>query len=169
MRHVGIALGLLLLASSASLDAQEEPQTTAIDQTASPIQITSYEAGYQERSQYSREGIRHSIEYRNVSDRSIRAVGFGLLSFSVFNDFIDRTRGIDMDSLDPDEDSDGAWVTSALSDFAFFNGVAYVSAVRFMDGEVWQADLDAIAEQVRKIQADFDAERLEGDPENGGN
>ena len=54
----------------------------------------------------------------------------------------------------------GEWVASAYSDFSFHTGVAYVSKVRFEDGEIWSADLSAIVVELKKIEKDFDVNRL---------
>ena len=48
---------------------------------------------------------------------------------------------------------------------SFLTGVAYVSKVRFADGTIWAADLDAVAEELRKIEKDFDVMKLKGKPE----
>ena len=68
-----------------------------------------------------------------------------------------------MDSLDPGDDTEGTWVASAYADFSFYTGVAYVSKVRFSDGMIWEADLEAVANSIRDIQEDFDASRLQED------
>ena len=60
----------------------------------------------------------------------------------------------------PGAASKGTWVATALSDFAFHTGVAYVSKVRFANGEIWKADIDQIASELSKIEEDFDASVL---------
>jgi hypothetical protein len=46
------------------------------------------------------------------------------------------------------------------ADFSFLTGVAYISRVRFDDGQIWVADLNAVEGELRKIDKDFDAARL---------
>lgn len=90
-------------------------ETIVVSQTAPPLQITSYKAEFQRRSQYRSEGIRHEIEYRNTSGREIMASQLGLVSFSIFNEFLDRTGGIDMDAIAVGGSSKGTWVATALA------------------------------------------------------
>ena len=47
-----------------------------------------------------------------------------------------------------------------LTLFSFLTGVAYVSKVRFDNGEIWSTDLESIAEELRKIEAEFDVSKL---------
>lgn len=161
------ALAYLLLSAvvlkAPPLQAQQDAETRVLTQANSPVLIYEYEGRYQEGGRYSREGIRHDIKYRNTTDRGIRAVKFGLLSFNIFNEFLHRTAGIAMNPLDPGGESSGALIASALADFSFFTGVTYVAKVRFLDGEVWEADEDEIVRQIREIEDDFDAAQLRGE------
>lgn len=168
MNRAILVASVCMLMVPIALVGQEEPQTSVLDQSAPPIEIVSYQADYQEGGTYSREGISHELEYRNSSDRPVRAVKFGLLSFNVFNDFLDRTAGIDMDKMSAGDTANGTWISTAYAAFSFFSGVAYVEQVRFLDGDIWEADLDAIAAQVRDIEADFKADRLKGEPDRNG-
>ena len=134
-----------------------------VSQPNAPLEISSYEVEYKERGRYTTEGIHHTVEFNNSSGQQIVASQIGLVSFSIFNEFLDRMGGIDMDSLDPGDDAEGTWVASAYADFSFYTGVAYVSKVRFSDGTIWEADLEAVANSIRDIQEDFDASRLQED------
>ena len=130
-------------------------------QEGAPIAISAYSAKYQPRGTYSREGIRHSVKYRNVSKRKIVALQFGLMAFNIFNEFQDRLGGYAIQDVDPGATADGAWIASARAESAFYTGVAYLSKVRFEDGEVWSADLDTITKQVQEIEAAFSVESLQ--------
>ena len=130
-------------------------------QEGAPIVISVYTARYQDRGSYSREGIRHVLQYRNVSKRKIVALQFGLLAFDIFNEFQDRLGGYAIQDVDPGATADGTWVASARAESAFYTGVAYLSKVRFEDGEVWSADLDGITKQVQEIEAGFSVESLQ--------
>ena len=129
-----------------------------------PLNITSYAAVYQEGGRYSTEGIRHTVEYKNNSGKTIVAVQIGLVSFDVWNEFLDRTGGVSLENLDPGESRKGTWVARAYADFSFLTGVAYVSKIRFIDGTIMEADLDAIAQELRKIEEDFDILKLKKKP-----
>jgi hypothetical protein len=138
-----------------------KPETKIIEQPGAPVKITSYSAAYQAASTYSpRNGIEHSVAYQNTTDRLIVAVAFGLVSFDVWNEYLDRLSGISTDPLKPQGKSTGEWESSSYADFSFHTGIAYVSRVRFEDGEIWEADTKAILNEMRKIEKDFDASRL---------
>jgi trehalose-6-phosphatase len=142
-----------------------EPVAKIMAQKDAPLLITSYSAAYQRGGRYMSEGIRHAVEYKNVSDRQVVAVQIGLVSFDVWNEFMDRTGGVAIVEIAPGGSEKGTWVARAYADFAFLTGFAYVGKVRFSDGTIWAADLDAIAEEMRKIERDFDVQTLKGKPE----
>ena len=115
---------------------------------------------HQPRGTNSREGIRHTLRYRNVSKRKIVALQFGLLAFDIFNEFQDRLGGFTIQDVEPGAETYGTWLASARAEAAFYTGVAYLSKVRFADGEVWSADLDNIARQVQDIEVGFSVDSL---------
>jgi hypothetical protein len=154
------ALVLLQVVSSTLIAHALESESRVIPVTGSPITIVAYEAEYSRGDKYSREGVQHSLEYQNDSGQLVVAVQFGLVAFDIWNQFLDRTGGVSMESLSPQEKRKGTWVSSAYADFSFHTGVAYVSKVRFESGEIWSADLDAVVQELRKIQSDFDAAKL---------
>ena len=106
-------------------------------------------------------GIHHNLEYENSSERTVVAIQFGLVSFDIWNEFLDRTGGVTIDTLRAAAKDKGEWVATAYGDFSFHTGVAYVSKVRFEDGEIWSADLNSVLHELRKIEKDFDAGRLQ--------
>ncbi len=150
----------LALIFCANIFAQKSAKI--ISQVDAPVKIISYEADYQKRGTYTSEGIRHDIKYQNVSLKQIIAVQIGLVSFDIWNEFLDRTGGVSMEKLEPNEAESGAWIATAYADFTFYTGVAYVGKVRFSDGIIWEADLDAIASEMKKIEKDFDVSSLKG-------
>lgn len=139
-----------------------EPVAKIIDQPSSPLTITTYTAKYQEGGRYATEGIRHEVQYKNTSNSQVVASQLGLVSFDVWNEFLDRTGGVSIDDIAPGGSKPGVWVARAYADFSFLTGFAYVSKVRFSDGRIWEADLDAIANEMRKIERGFDVEKLKG-------
>ena len=140
-----------------------EPIYKIIIQSNSPLEITSYSAKYQKgRGSYSRDGIRHRAEYRNKSGRRVVAVQIGFVSFNVFNEFLDRMHGVSITEINPNQLEKGTWNATALADFSFLTGVAYISKVRFENGEIWRADLEYITEELRKIEEEFDISMLKG-------
>ena len=69
--------------------------------------------------------------------------------------------GFTIEDIDVGGKEDGAWVANALAESAFYTGVAYVSKVRFEDGEIWTADNDEVLSQLREIEQDLNIETLE--------
>jgi hypothetical protein len=130
------------------------------------VRITSYSATYYGGSStYTERGIHHELEFENVSARNIVAIEFGLVAFDIWNEFLDRTGGITSTPLAAAAKDKGEWVASRYADFSFHNGVAYVTKVRFDDGEIWSADTAGILLEMRKIQKDFDASKLKKRPD----
>ena len=48
---------------------------------------------------HAKEGIAHVVEYRNITERKIVAVVFGLLAFNIFDEFQDTVHGWSLDDL----------------------------------------------------------------------
>ena len=156
------AIAFIIAASGLSAIAQRTTTATRIiNQPTSPIKIISYNAVYiGSSSTYVSRGIHHNLEYENASVRTVVAVQFGLVSFDIWNEFLDRTGGVTMETIEPGSKEKGKWVATSYADFSFHTGVAYVSKVRFDDGEIWSADLPSVVLELRKIEKDFDASRL---------
>ena len=154
---------VMLALGTVALHAEPPPaEHRVLEQGGAPVEIVGYTANYQRgtSSRYSREGIRHSVTYRNISGRKIVALQFGLLSFNIFNEFQDRLGGYTIEDVAPEESATGEWLASALAESSFYTGVAYVSKVRFEDGQVWSADLDEVAKQVQELEEEFSVEKL---------
>ena len=158
-------LTMCLLVRPLDASAQLKPATKIVPQPDAPVAINTYNAQYEQRSQYTTEGIHHEVQCANKSDKTVVAVQFGLVSFDIWNEFLDRTGGIIMDLIVAGKPKTGRWVATAYSAFSFNTGVAYVSKVRFEDGTIWTADLAAVLEELRKIEKDFDASRLKKETE----
>ena len=88
------------------------------------------------------------------------ALQFGLLSFNIFNEFQDRLSGFTIEPLAVGMSSSGSWRASASAESSFYTGVAYVSKIRFFNGEVWSANLADITKQVQEIEEGFSVESL---------
>lgn len=162
--HTTIAAAVLLASQFFTLDGAVADPPPAdhriLAQDDAPIVISDYAAMYQPRGTNSREGIRHTLRYRNVSKRRIVALQFGLLAFNVFNEFQDKLGGYAIQDVEPGEDTYGTWLANARAESAFYTGVAYLSKVRFEDGEVWSANLNNITKQVQEIEMGFSVELL---------
>lgn len=158
-----ILIGLLVLPLSALAN-----ESNILEQSDSPVAITSHESRYQEEddSRYSMHPARivHDLKYKNTTDKEIVAVKFGLVEFDAFNEFLDKFTGFTVEKLPAAKEKAGTWVNNAYRAFTFDKygtGVAYVSAVRFADGTIWRADLDKVLEQLRKLESSLKKEDLE--------
>ena len=141
------------LGSSQSL----ETRTIYTSQPDAPVEVSFYTARYRERSPERPEGIHHQAGYMNRTDRLIVAVRLGFVSFSVFNEFIDRTYGVDISDVKPGEEGGGLWVERfAPADFSFLTGVVFVDRVRFESSGGQAAALHPAADRagVRRAPAD---------------
>lgn len=143
-----------------SLASALGPESRILAVPGAPVIVTEYRAVYSAGGTYSQEGIEHSLKYQNVSTQDVVAVQFGLVSFDIWNEFLDRTGGVAMEYLKPQSEEDGTWVATAYGDFSFQTGVVYVSKVRFASGEIWKVDTNVVLQELKKIQSDFDAANL---------
>ena len=84
--------------------------------------------------------------------------------FDLWHEFLNYHVITVRDDMDPGENISRGAVTIAKmpssTDFqheTIQTCFAYVSKVRFEDGEIWEADLEQIAEEVQKVEADFNS------------
>lgn len=158
---LAMILVLAFTASAGTARAQQKATTKVVSQPSAPLTISAYEARYEPRSsQYSTRGIHHELKYENKGQKEIVALQIGLISFDVWNEFLDRTQGLDRQGLAVGKTGGGTWIANRYADFSFLTGVAYVNRVRFADGEIWTADEREVLAELRKIQKDFDAANL---------
>jgi hypothetical protein len=131
-----------------------------------PIRLTFHHARYDGRDYPSglKAGIRHRPSFENVSGRTIVAIRLGFVSFDFFDEYIGMMHGYSTTVLDP-KDSNAkkseVWVHTGLGDFSFHTSVAFVDKVRFKNGEVWSADLDAVLAVLEIIEPGFRKSRIE--------
>ena len=157
MLHLLLSAALMSISSHAGVGQSLETRTIYASQPDSPVEVSFYTARYRERSPERPEGIHHQAGYVNRTDRLIVAMRLGFVSFSVFNEFIDRTYGVDISDVKPGEEGGGLWVERfARADFSFLTGVVFVDRVRFEHGDIWVADREAVVSQLREVQQDFD-------------
>jgi len=82
-----------------------------------PIKIISYNAVYIDSSStYVSRGIHHNLEYENASGRTVVAVQFGLVSFDIWNEFLDRTGVVTMEAIAAGSKEKGKWVATSYAD-----------------------------------------------------
>nr|WP_321442405.1 hypothetical protein [uncultured Hyphomonas sp.] len=158
---VAIASTLTSMAS-----AQE---AVVIQQTGSPLEITSYSAQYVEGGRYSTEGVRHAVTLKNVGSQEVLAYTISFRSFDVFNEDMGRgLGGISIKTLAPGGTTDGSWNQKPYAAFSFEKygtGVAYISRVRLGDGTIWSADQKFVLSRLQEIQDDLTADIFENKEE----
>lgn len=136
-----------------------------ISQKNIPISITGYAAEYQEGNKYELAGIHHKVKYKNTGTKKIEAIQFGLVSFDVWNEYLNKTLGLSLAANDPGDSENGTWVTRTYEDYAFLTGLAYVNKIKYSDGTIWKADLNEVKSELLKIQKNFDVNELEAKPD----
>ena len=85
------------------------------------------------------------VEYRNKTDRDIEASAIAMVYYDAFNEKQEGVRGISTDVLKATQVVRGGWSTYGEPSFVK-TAIAYVSAVRFIDGEIWKADTKKVVE-----------------------
>jgi hypothetical protein len=86
------------------------------------------------------------------------------LRLTRFNDFMTKSNGWSIEKIGLDTDSESVWTQSPYAAFTFRKygtGVAYVNAVRFEDGSIWQADLTEVLTELQKFEKDLKREDLQ--------
>lgn len=166
--RVLLAFGLFLFSSLPAL-AQRVGVTKIISQADAPVEIKEYKARYEAASNsttYSRgnpDQVAHDVAYINKSGKKLAAVEFALVEFSLFNEYLGRLYGLaasDLPTQNETKPKKASWVHSPYASFAFLTAVAYVSQVRFDDGQIWKADLTDVIGELKKIESDFDSNVL---------
>lgn len=137
-----------------------EPKAMVMTQPDAPVIITKYSARYLSAAKASEQGVNHRVEYTNRSERPIEALEIGFVEFDVWNEHLDTLLGNDLDAVIAGRSGEGSWLHDPPAAFTFYTGVAYISRVRFDDGEIWTADLDAIAQHLTSLEANFSVEKL---------
>lgn len=172
-------IGIMVLVCSSTVSADLPPaEHKILSQPNSPVKIIRYGAECKEyhiRDSYIRDDIHHKVAFLNISSQVIVAVKINLMSFNVFNEFMHGESGYavtDMDTFtrmyDPNNPSrnylyatKGTWIANLTEKNSnFYWGAAYISKVRFEDGEIWIADYDQIARQIRDIDSSLGIERI---------
>ena len=160
MRSVGLFLILTAIPCPA-LVAQEYHKI--LEQDDAPVSIRKYEPQPWGTGHDANDGVRHRLRFRNDTDRVVVAVKLGALCYNVFNEFQEGSEAIVVKDILPGMRESDIIVTYHEDPTSFLTGLAYVAKVRFMDGEVWEADSDDLDAQIIAFE-----ERLKGRKKEGG-
>jgi hypothetical protein len=145
-------------------------ESVTIEQENSPFIIKSFSAKYQSGGSYSSEGVRFDVEITNNSGREIVAYMMGFYAFDTFNRSLGRPfNGYSIDNVGVGKTEKAAWVnrysSSALFD-KYGTGLAYVSKVRFKNGEIWENDASFILSELQKFEESLTLEDLQTEKDN---
>jgi len=139
-----------------------------LEQKTPPLKITQYTAKYQPEARGTYishpDQIEHTVKYQNVSGKVVVALQIGLASFDSFNNFMDKLSGWSVETIALNAEAKGTWAQSPYGAFKFQKygtGVAFVNAVRFDDGSIWQADPDEILTGLQKFEKGLKKEDIE--------
>jgi hypothetical protein len=159
---------LILLLTLALGPAAFAENAVILKQKAAPLTIISYKAAFEPESRASynthSDQIRHSVLYKNTSEKEIVALQIGLASFNAFNVFMDSFSGWSLTTVSVNGQEGGEWAQRPYAAFSFKKygtGVAYVKAVRFADGTIWRADMSEVLSEMQKFEKDLKKEDLE--------
>jgi len=113
---------------------------------SAPIEILEF-------GKYVREDEDHIfsvVKYRNKTDRDIEALEITMIYYDAFNEKEDGVRGVSTDILKAHQSNIGGWSIYGKPSFVK-TAMAFVSAVRFLDGEVWRADLEEVMKRATEM------------------
>ncbi len=166
-KQIPVAVAVLLIGSSVGAI---EPDAVILNQPNSPLALKDYACDYMDESDgLKARGVVHILSFRNEELKLIEAVRFRFITFNAFREYRANLEAYDLTFLStfapklvgPHVGTEfGAWVQWSAADLSFGGALAYVDAVRFSDGTVWKANIDALLPQIRKRIPGFSASVL---------
>ena len=137
---------LAVLGAASICNANLQRVYVIVNHPDAPIEIVAFGKYVGEDDDH----IYSIVRYRNRTGRSIEAQAITMLYFDAFNEREAGVKGISTDLLPANQESTGGWSIYGTPGFVK-TAMAFVSAVRFMDGEVWRADIAAVLEAAAKL------------------
>jgi len=145
MKQVLLAVIIVICFSSAVLAGLTRVYVI-VNMDDAPIEILEF-GKYRGEDE---DHISSVVEYKNKTDRDIEALAITMIYYDAFNEKEDGLMGISTDLFKATEARRGQWSTYGEPGFVK-TAIAYVSAVRFIDGEVWKADTEKVIETAGKM------------------
>jgi len=142
MKHVLLAL-LIVVCFSSSASAKLTRIYVIVNMDNAPVEILEF--GKWGRAEADEDRIASIAEYKNKTDRDIKALAITMMYYDAFEEKEDGVKGISTDLLKASEQNRSGWSIYGKPNFVK-TAIAFVSAVRFLDGEVWRADIDEVIE-----------------------
>jgi hypothetical protein len=160
---IGLLLCVFLGFSFTVIDAKLQRESKVLAQKNCPIEIVEYKAepmGY---------GARHEIDYKNGTVRGIVAIEFRFVLVDVFEQFIQHSRHLMVDDIDPRKDPTKIFYRKphSLSHWhriysdlpsAILVSYIYIYKVRFEGGEIWEYDKPEVINQIVPNHIPFELE-----------
>jgi len=115
-----------------------------------PVEVLSFGKGYAEPQGF----FFGEVKYKNRTDREIEALAITMICYDVFNEQQGFDRCVDVFPIPlkaGEEGSISGYLAVPGESSIVKTAVTFISAVRFIDGEVWKADI----EDVFKIAGDM--------------
>ncbi len=160
MKRITVLVAAAFAIGTTPLARAADPKALVLAQTEAPVSITKYQTRYTRSDKPDEQGITHKLDYKNVTNRRILAIEFGFVEFTIWNEHIETLIANDLDETGGGKSGDGSWLHDPPTGFIFHTGIAYVSRVRFEDGEIWTADPNDVAEHIKGVEASFSVEML---------
>lgn len=110
-----------------------------VNTDSAPVEILEFGQYLSEKPDH----ISSVVKYENRTDRDIEALAIIMIYYDAFNDKQDGTIGISTPLLKAHRRDSGLWSIYGKPDFVK-TAMTFVSAVRFLDGEVWKAEIDEV-------------------------
>jgi len=138
MKQILLAV-FIVVCSSSLLSARLTRVYLIVNMDNAPVEISEF-------GMSSREGSDHIssvVKYKNRTDRDIEALAITMIYYDVFNEKEGGVRGISSELLKATQEDIGGWSIYGESSFVK-TAIAFVSTVRFLDGEVWKVDREEV-------------------------
>jgi len=162
------SVSLLAPAFAQSLDSNYPDRRALIVNTAPQVELSGF--GFQNTYKDRRTRFETSMRWKNIATQPITAFEIVILKYDAFNRRLIGERwtvtgnnSANWGPLQPGASSgDG---TIGLGEELVFTAVAYVRAVRLVDGSVWEVNAAQLLAELKKSVPGFkDFGRLEPDP-----
>lgn len=176
MRKV-FTIACLLHVLLTSAFAQFAYENIEINQSGAPIVIEKVTGAFAS----SGRGLdcdscnhQYDLKIKNISDKEIKGVRIGFVNFDHWNEVLNVLYGTRRRPIRPGKSVGDAWHFPASSEskgntvlidrdhrYPIFTSVAFVDKIRFDDGTFWYHDENFVIQELKKIQEDFDADKLQ--------
>lgn len=163
---VAIVFGVCSLVSVRGFSKAITRVCVIVNTDDAPVEILEFKRYYPDEDE---NHISSELKYKNKTDRDIEALAITIIYYNLFNDKEDEVKGVSTKLLKAQKVNRGRWSTGWVAVLApqglrfddlnplfgrpnfVKTAIAFVSTIRFLDGEVWKADID----EVFKIAADL--------------